>query len=299
MSIKKIFTWVALLFLSGGAYIGVEQGCEILSHGFRFHRLLSNLPNHPSWEVPPLPQVDQNELCRLLEQPFTFLGSGGWCDAFLGADKQTVLKFYKHTHLDFLSLLTDFSWRKLLLHSPPHPEGKPFSQAFNFASCHLLYTRAKERTGLLYVHLNKTEGLLPRVTLIDPLGIRHTLELDKTEFLVQQRAELPLPRLQRLMKEGKVQAARESIREMISCLRELYSKGIRDDDPTFGKNYGYVGKRAIALDLSSFVEDPSLQERGDYTPEIRDKLKRIERTLKKYYPKLYRYYEECLRTQEL
>ena len=182
----KIFLIITLAI---AAYIGLDLFCSKQTQGFRPYLILSNLPNDSRWETPPLSLAETEEIHNRLNQTFTFLGSGGWCYAFLGEDQKTVLKFYKHSHLSLKEILCNFSFEKLLLRSPPWPENQPYFQEMNFKSCMLLYTQIKQRTGLIHVHLNKTKGLYPPVTLIDAIGIKHTIDLDQTEFLIQQRAE--------------------------------------------------------------------------------------------------------------
>ena len=178
------------IILVGAALFGLHLFCEIKTEGFRFYQLLSDLPNDPRWEVPPLSKEEQDAISTRLNQTFTYLGHGGWCYAFLGEDKKTVLKFYKHSHLSPKEMLRHFHFENLFLKAPSWTGETVFFQEFNFKSCMLLYTQAKERTGILYVHLNKTEHKHPTVTLIDPIGVRHILDLDQTEFIVQEKAEL-------------------------------------------------------------------------------------------------------------
>ncbi len=286
--------FLGTFFLLSALYLGLDFVCEKATQGFRLHLVLSNLPNDPRWELPPLSQEAMATLEHRLDQPFTLLGTGGWCFAFLGADQHTVLKFYKHTHLSLLNALKELSFKKFLLKSPSWPQNTPYFQEFNFTSCALLYTKLKSRTGLLYAHLNKTEGLFKPVTLIDNLGVKHLVELDHTEFVVQEKAELIIPYLEQLVKEGKIDLAKNSIDDIIQCLLELYKAGLRDVDVSFRNNFGYVDNKAVALDLSSFVYDKTLEGVDDYRMMVQTKTKRLAHYLKKYQPELYLHYQHSL-----
>lgn len=274
--------------------IGLYFFCNIQTHGFRPYLILSNLPNDPRWEVAPLSAAEQEQINQKLNQSFTFLGSGGWCFAFLGEDQTTVLKFYRHSHLALNFPFKDVSLEKLRFMSAPWPVGASYAQELNFVSCSLLYKEVKERTGLLYVHLNKTEGLHPPVTLFDAIGVKHTIDLDSTEFIVQDKVDLILPHFDLLMKKGEVDKAKRCVKDTITCFLELYEKGIWDTDTSLKKNYGFIGDKAVALDLSSFIFDPSLKNARDYTQKIRRKTRRLERYLKKHHPILYLHYQECI-----
>ncbi len=287
----------ALKCLAGAAaLVGIKFFCDFQTKGFRPYLILSNLPNDPRWEVPALSTEEQKNVDALLDQKFTFLGTGGWCYAFLGEDQTTVLKFYKHCHLLPSTIRREFSFEKLLLRAAPWPENAPYFQEFNFKSCMLMYREAKERTGLLYVHLNKTEGKHKSVTLIDNVGVKHAIDLDKTEFVVQKKAELLVPHLQKLMDQQKCDEAKRCIDNLIECLHTFYQKGIRDYDKSIRKNFGFIGEFAVSLDISSFGPDPSLKDPGLHRKEIALKTHRVARWLKKHHPALHSHYENRLST---
>ena len=294
MKLKKIVITSLSLLLLVVVGMALDHLCNKQTRGFRPYLILSNLPSDPRWEVPSLSEPEQDEINKKLNQSFTFLGSGGWCYAFLGEDQTTVLKFYRHTHLELPTILKEFCLKKLLLISPPWPEGKPYDQEFGFTSCSLLYKEARERTGLLYVHLNKTQGLHSPVTLIDNIGIKHTIDLDTTEFVVQTKATLTLTHLGQLMKQGEVERAKSCVKDMLTCVFEICEKGIRDRDFSFRRNFGYVGDKAVTLDLSCFMRDPALKTVSDYVRETHHKTKRLEHYLRKYHTELYLYYQDCL-----
>ncbi|MBS0605169.1 MAG: hypothetical protein JSS60_09080 [Verrucomicrobia bacterium] len=291
MKIKKRLTLLVKVLAAAAVFAGLQQFCESQTKGFRPYLIVSNLPNDPRWDVPPLAEEEKKRIDALLDQPFTFLGSGGWCIAFLGEDKKTVLKFYRHSHLRPSTILREFSFEKLLMKCAPWPQGAPYFQEFNFKSCALLYKEAKERTGLLYVHLNKTEGMHKPVTLIDNIGVRHTIDLDKTEFLVQKKAELLMPHIHRLAKEKKIEEAKRCLDDMIECLLAIYKKGARDYDHSLRNNFGYTEDGAVTLDLSSFGPDESLMKPGEYRKEIVVKTRRLSRYLDKNHHDLYIYFE--------
>ncbi len=284
MFLKKSFIFCFKLALVAAIFMGLQKFCHKQTRGFRLHWILSNLPSDPQWEVPPLAEEEQKKVNALLDQPFTFLGVGGWTFAFLGQDKKTVLKFYRHTHFRPNQLFKNFSFKKLLLQSDPLPENAYYFQNFNFQSCCNLYSLVKERTGILYVHINKTEGKHKPVTLYDNIGVRHIIDLDKTEFIVQKKAELVFPHLEKLAKEKKYDEVKHCIDEMFDCLLALGKMGLRDCDLSLKNNFGYTEDGAVTLDLSSFVIDEELKKPGQYRKEIMYKMYKFAHILRKHYP---------------
>ncbi len=290
--IVKMKRNLLFLLLLGIIGLSLSYFCNHQTQGFRFYTLLSNLPNDPRWEVDSLPSEQMTQIQHLLDQPFTFLGKGGWCTAFLGADGTTVLKFYKHDHLSLKQLFRNFSFGKLLLKGERLSQSIPYFQEFNFKSCTLLYTQVPHLTGLIYVHLNKTDRVFNTVTLYDQIGIKHALDLNQTEFVVQKRADLLFERLQALHDKDDLGGGKKALDQLFSCLVNLSQSCIRDLDKKLYENYGYVGNQAIALDLSSFVCDPEIKDPAVYRKEIIAKTLRLRRWLNKHYPELVIYFDE-------
>lgn len=294
MNLKKVARLFAKLLIAVMIFTALAYFCNKQTKGFRPYLILSDLPNDSRWEVPPLNLEEQKQIDTLLDQSFTYLGSGGWCYAFLGQDKKTVLKFYRHTHLLLPSIMQEFSLQKLLLKSPRLSPGTSYFQEFNFKSCILLYTQAKERTGLQYVHLNKTEGLHKPVTLFDNIGVKHIIDLDKTEFVVQKKADLLLPHIDRLVAEKNMTQAKQCIDDIIECLLTFYKLGARDYDSSLRNNFGYIEEGAVSLDLSSFGIDETLKKPGEYRKELVIKTRELSRFLRKNHEPLHHYLEERL-----
>ena len=262
--------------------------CQKQTRGFRFYELLSDLSDEPRWDTAKITEEDKERL----NQPFTFIGKGGFCYAFLGNDQKTVIKFYAHHHLAFFQLFKNFSWEKLLLKNDTGLSTPSPHYLFCFNSCLLALYRAKEETGLIYAHLNKTEQLFKRLTLIDAVGVRHTIELDKTEFVLQHKAELLIDYINRMMREKKIEYAKDAIDSYLHCIERLCNLGIKDTDSGFKRNYGILENGSvIALDISSFVEDLSLQRPAQRKKQILIKSQNLAQWLKGHYEELFNYYD--------
>jgi len=281
---KSLFTVLALM--------GVYFFCEWQTQGFRYHHLLSDFAQDPRWDVPNT--LEEHERANvLLNQPFTYLGKGGFCRAFLGQDGKTVLKFYHHGRFRLSDALHPFSWHKLLLKMPLHLTAASSYHAFAFKSCCLLYERARERTGLLYVHLNKTHDLKNQVTLIDPSGVTHTIDPNQTEFVLQQRGELLLHYIARVMKKADADAAKRAIDSYLACMLQFSQCGLRDLDHSFRSNFGILEDgTVISLDISSYIDDPQIITPPRFKREIVLKSHRLSKWLRKHHPEIDAYYDE-------
>jgi hypothetical protein len=284
-----------VLFLFGLFFLtGIYFFCEHQTQGFRYYQLVSNIPNDIRWQTPSLTIEERQTVDRLLDQTFTYLGKGAFCYAFLGQDQKTVLKFYSHDHLNLSALFHNFSWEKLLLKSSLAAGFTPH-QEFCFKSCKLLYSKAREKTGLIYIHLNKTHDLRKQITLIDNIGVRHTIDVNATEFVLQQRAESLIQYIDRSVQENKNQNALCAIDNYFNLLLSISKLGIRDLDRSFRNNFGILENGSvITIDISSFSEDKSLQRPAVYKKEIILKSQNLAKWLKRHHPDLFNYYDEKL-----
>jgi hypothetical protein len=198
---------------------------------------------------------DNDEARALLSQKFTYLTKGHQSYVFVGADGQTVLKFYR-----FPSHMRRFSWLK-------HPFSYHFSKrrqqikAYNeeklhltFKSYQLAYDQLREETGLLFIHLKQTQSLKQTLHIQDRLGASYFLDSDSTYFILQKKAEPIFPTLEKLLLKGDKLGAKEMIAQIVRLIATRCEKGIEDLDAILEKNYGWLEGKAIHIDVGRFVK---------------------------------------------
>jgi hypothetical protein len=274
----------SVLFCLGLVVVGFF--CQFFTQGFRLSQLLTDLPNSPDWEVSAVSVDRMREVETRLDQPFHYLGIGEQSVAFLGQDKKTVLKFFKHPVL----------WRQLLQILPLPARLQKLVRNFHpepaFKSCLIAYQELQDETGVLMVHLNKTDGRWGSVCLSDPLGIQHRIDLDKTEFVVQEYGELLFTRLDREMKLGHVKEAADLTQALIDSVQSYCRKGIRIDNPAIRRNIGFRDGKVLLLDIGSFYRSEEEPQR-----EMRSVTSRLGRWIRKHHPALFPIFTEQLARQ--
>jgi glycosyltransferase involved in cell wall biosynthesis len=247
--------------------------CEEKTDGFSVALIHSGLIFNPTWESgPPSPEA-KVELDRVFSQKFHYLGFGGQSFAFLSEDGNYVIKFFKFrlfrkphhfllTH-PLPSVLELSRLRKL--------DRALFKLHRDFTSYKIAYEELREEAGLLYLHLNKGNDLKRTVRIIDKIGIEHEIDLDNIEFAIQRKAEPIFPRINASMAKGDLAAAKQSLHAIIQAIVNRSQKGVFDEDPRLYNNLGFVGQKAIFIDIGRFVRNPSLKDLAVYL----DDLKRI------------------------
>jgi hypothetical protein len=299
-----LFKFLAALVL----WVGLEQLTELTTHGFCLQRILAtDLVPQKRWETPPVLEVEKCEIAALLNQPYRMIGAGSECFAFKSEDGKAVIKFFK---LDLARpvyfhrgiFLEDYSAHCGTLSN--HPLTRVDFAAFKrfmgirefridrtFSSIHLAFEHLKEETGLLYLHLNPTEGLHGQLTLYDACGIAHKVDLDKTFFFLQSCAVPVEEHFATLREEGKVEKAQESIDSLVQLLMTRCQKGFADRD-VVNRNFGYIGTRAIEIDSGSFRKSPQMREPWLYRQELFYATLELKFWLKKNYPEMVQYLED-------
>lgn len=242
---------IKLILLALAIYY-VPRFCYEKTEGFAFTKIHSNIPYSPKWDVA------CGELPRVFEQRFTYLAAGGQAYAFASEDGQYVLKVFKH-HLRRIPL-----WLRFLPLPRSLDEKREIQKQKrggklhrDFTSYKLAYEQLPEETGLLFVHLNKTNHLHQKARLVDKIGIEHSLDLDRVDFALQKRAQLAMPYLKKLIKKGEIEKAARAIDSICDLIVHRCQKGIYDEDPRIHRNVGFVDDKAILIDVGRLKIDPA------------------------------------------
>lgn len=250
--------WKFLFFLI--AFIACERFCHKKTHGFRLHKIFSHLTYNPSWEIFSPSQEQIKEIKAALDQEFYFLGSGGQCYAFVSKDDAYVLKVFKQHHMEqnfwknekFIPKVLKPLHKNFVVHNH-----KPMDKILH--SCKLAYEFLKKETALVYIHLNKTDFFHQNITLIDPINIKHTVNLDRVEFVLQYKGSMAYPTLLSLIENKQMDDAKKHLEALLDTILARCRAGILDKDPIIKRNFAFIGEKAIIIDFGCFSYDENLK----------------------------------------
>ncbi len=270
-------------------FAAVGWFCHKQTRGFQLCKVH---PLHPmdSAEAISLSEEEKEPLRAMLAQPFYFLASGGQCYVFASEDGKVVLKLFKNHHIRFWTFLHSLSlpsflevYRKQFLNKRIHQ-----SPEF-FESCKIAYLELKDKTGLIYLHLNKTDFFKQKVTLVDKLGIYHRVDLDASDFALQKSADLFKPKMKQWIGQKRLDLAKPCIDSFLDLIAVRCQKGVLDRDPNFGRNVGLIGNQAIEMDIGSYSRQESLKNPESFKREIVDKTQKLKAWLELHSPELSAY----------
>ncbi|MBY0529879.1 MAG: hypothetical protein K2P51_06770 [Rhabdochlamydiaceae bacterium] len=211
-------------------------------------------PFSAKWQPPSLTPEEQQEIDTILSQPFSYLDKGSQAYVFESEDKRYVLKFLKQ------HIYTPNSWACYIPFSfnpyyNKYCNRKKKKQAA-YEACQIAYTYLKEKTGLIYVHLNPTDHLKKTLTLVSRKGHPKSIEIDKACFLIQKKADLIYPRISQLMEGNHIDQAEKVISSVFSLIDCFFRLGIYDNDAKVWNNFGLIDDNAIQIDVGIMKIDP-------------------------------------------
>ncbi len=279
------FIAIAFLFLWGANELYQKKNRSGLQTKFASPTFSSS----SEWELPPLSPEKQEEVYQILSQPFTFFARGSQAVAFISEDKQYIVKLFKQ-----------HKWRpKHILGHVPLPFN-PYYKDFKknqekqwavLRSCRTALTHVKEDTGVLYAHLNPTPFPLSTKTFIDKKGKKWQLDLSKSCFLLQKKADLFYPHIEALMDRGDIEAAKYAISSTLDLLRRFMDMGVFENNAILRKNFGFIDNRAMQFDIGKFQFDE--HHKGN-PKEIRSVTERFHVWVERNYPELLPHFDQKL-----
>ena len=252
------------------------QGCTRVQ-GFALKKIHSNHPYNPKWDIEN--STELNILVeKILNQPFFYLGSGNSCYAFVSKDEKYVLKFLKQKRMD------SQNWKNILLFKKNEIQRKNQVREDSFTSYKIAYEELKNETGLIFLHLNKTNNLKKKVAITNQKGQIYQLNIDDMEFFIQKKASIGYSSIETLIKTERIDNAMDNIYSLLSFIVKRGKMGIADDDMQFFKNFGFIGDQPIEVDIGEFRKNPMQKNPDVIKKEILEVSKQLIVWISEHHP---------------
>lgn len=243
-------------------------------------------PYHREWETTPLVHQQKEQLTQILDQDFSYLGSGRQTYVFYSKDERYVLKLFRFHHLK-ASFLEEWlppiapmtQYKQHLIHS----RQKRLTRIFS--SHRLAFDLNKDNSGLIFIHLNNTSTIKKDLLVTDRFNQLHSINLDQTVFVIQEKAVRTRERFIELLDNGDVKAIKSHIKQLFDMYVSEYKRGIYDRDHNVIYNTGFIGDRAVHFDVGKMIRDESIKDPHIHKLDL-EKIawKRIDRWFRVYYP---------------
>ena len=219
------------------------------SDGFSIDRIENTFPKTGN-ELSRPSQEQISALSDICKQPFFYLGKGSQAYAFQSADGRYVLKLFKCYHLKPIPWLEELplvgfldSYRNEQLQ---RRKTKVQATLKSYAIAHDLIPK---ECGLVFLQIVPSPHFHQDITFTDKIGRTNTLALENYGFMIQKKADLVFPTLERWIKEKKSIEAKQFLHSLIQLIVARSKKGVQDQDPDLHKNAGIIGHDAFVVGI--------------------------------------------------
>lgn len=187
----------------------------------------------------------------VLNQPYSFLGEGAQMYAFLSQDGMYVLKLFKAKHQ------RPFKISRLKRTAKEWEESRErWHQKFQSTARRykMAYADLNEETGLIHLHLEKTNGPMPVILKGKKTD---TIDLSHYPFILQKKALLVTDYFRKYPEKKK-----DAIASLKAFFVTRLDKGYSDPRQSLDINYGFIGDVPIQIDpgkIERFEGDKNME----------------------------------------
>lgn len=276
-TIHRLIIYCCLFFIG---FHATEKFCHRKTKGFALVKIQSNEPE----------ALGYGSFPASLNQKFSYFADGRQSFVFLSEDGKFVLKFFKRASLfpppwtSKIPILNRFK--------PFRPEKiaqNMWKRNRDYQGYKVAFSHCPEETALIFLHLQKSATPF-LISIVDPLGIEHEVDLSQTHFVLQKRAEPVAPLLQQMIASEDLQGLRLLTQTFFEFCQNRMNESIYDDDPALDKNFGLLNNKLIQIDPGQYELSPHLNKELQ-TQKIK---RRFKKWLKYYYPMLISYVDEAV-----
>lgn len=252
LNMKRLMILFFSFVFSILAFALVGDFCQKQTKGFCLQKIISK--NQERQKENPLSSDELASIQKILTQPFYFMKKGQQCYAFVSQDGQYVLKFFRWSQMEapFWTQILPEKWSQKIR------QEKQEKQIHDLTSYKLAFKELKEETGLIYLHLQKTDFLKTSLCFYDAIDIQYLIESDKIEFVLQKKADLFSSYLEK--NKDHPEKLKSFFSEFSLLLSSRFQKQICDSDISLEHNMGVLDGKPLLFDIGNLKKgiDPSL-----------------------------------------
>jgi hypothetical protein len=133
--------------------------------------------------------------------------------------------------------------------------------------------------------LNHGDSFEKPINIIDKMGLNHTIDPDEVVFLVQKKAEMLCPEIEK----RDIASSKILINNLMTTLLDEYARGFGDNDHALMQNTGVIGDSPVHIDVGQFSAEARFKDSAVFKHELFSKTYKFRIWLSKRYPELERY----------
>lgn len=262
-----------------------------LTAGFTEGNITTDLSLEKDHGLPSLSRDEFSSIEQILNQPYRYLGKGCQSYVFASDDNNYVIKFLKYQrfrpqiYLEAFSFIPFVEKRRV---KKIEEKKKKLDELLD--SWKIGYRDLKNETGLVYLHLNKSDSFRKPLHIVDKIGLSHSIDLNNVAFLVQKKAAMLCPEI--LKRDER--KAKHLINNLIAMLLSEYTRGFGDNDHALMQNTGVIGDQPLHIDVGQFSKEDRFKSPPVFKKELFSKTYKLRIWLGKYRPELETYLSALL-----
>lgn len=175
-----------------------------------------------------------SEILQIMSENFLFLDKGAQCYVFESLDQKYVLKLFRRNPKVF------------------KPKSSNASINTFISSCEIAWENIPNLTGILYVHLHKTEDVFGRIYLTNPLGELFGINLDDCIFVLQRKAKTFKKAIMEDFYALDDVSLKRKIKSYFTHINDRLEKSIENIDPDLSTNFGFLNDDLLEIDIGNF-----------------------------------------------
>lgn len=281
---KRLFKRILGILLIALSFWPLARFCHHQTKGFSLAKIANNTSCLPHQHSDPLPR----DLSPLLNQKFYYLDRGLQSFSFVSEDGKVVLKLFNNRYQKRLF------WLKFFPNSAAKTAYNLQKWGMAFTSYQLAYEKLQKETGLLFFHPQKCNEC-PHVSIVDNLGITHSINLSNYAFALQKKATLAFPYLASCAEEKRWNDAQTALSSLVHLIQKKMDLGLIDRDPLIRTNIGFIDGKAIQIDLGPFTLAREVKTSTQQKEEIAKITLSLRHWIENHQPELLPYFYESLR----
>ncbi|MEC7840015.1 MAG: hypothetical protein VX777_08255 [Chlamydiota bacterium] len=287
---KILWVVIAILILYGFSRLYYWT-----TDGFAIMHIQSDYSYDERWVTRPLTPEERDTVEQALGQPFRYLGKGCQSYVFGSEDGEYVIKFLKYQRLrekkwleilNFLPFVENYCTKK--------NEKKRLKRNGVFSSWKLAFDKLSKETGVVYVHLNKSNDLNKLLSITDKVGNTYDINIDNYEFMIQRRATMLCEEIDSYMANGQQNKAGILLKSLVTRILSEYQRGLADNDHALIQNTGVCCGEPIHVDIGQFVEEEVVKDPSFHMQELYTKMYKFRLWLREKHPSLCDEFEDHL-----
>lgn len=239
-----------------------------------------------SLHQPDLSAIQKTLATSVINQSYRYLYEGSNAIVFISADNQYIFKILKQNASSIPTLiLPPGQHRDGLNHKEIDTTSlQPTGRRYN--SCLLAIDSLQKETGLMFLHLDRSQNLDIQLLVFDKKGQQRILSLDDYAFVFQKKGDPIYQTITKWMRNKQIDKAKALVGHIIQSAFSLCQEVLIDESSIIKKHMACIGEQCLFMDVEHFQRQNEVIDSTAYLQQVDDIIDSFEIWLEQKHPEL-------------